>query len=54
MTPKPFADTAVQYVNDNYGTRPIYFLIFEDTRLSRDYNFATVDASLNLMRLEKK
>jgi hypothetical protein len=54
MTPKTFADTAVQYVNDNYGTRPIYFLIFEGTRLSRDYNFVTMDASLNLMRLEKK
>jgi len=54
MTPKPFADTAVQYVNDNYGKRPIYFLIFEDTRLSTDYNFISIDDSVNLMRLEKR
>jgi len=54
MTAKPFADTAVQYVNDNYGKRPIYFLIDENTRLSPDFNFVTIDDSLNLMRLEKK
>ena len=54
MASKPFADTAVQYVADNYGTRPIYFLIFESTRLSSDYNFVSIDDSLNLTRLEKK
>jgi hypothetical protein len=54
MTPKPFADTAVQYVNDNYGKRPIYFLLFENTRLSIDYNFYSIDDSVHLMRLEKR
>jgi hypothetical protein len=54
MTSKPFADTAVQYIEENYGKRPIYFLIFEDTRLSHDYNFIPIDDSVNLMRLEKR
>jgi hypothetical protein len=52
MTPKPFADTAVQYVKDNYGQRPIYFTIFESSRLSKDYNFISVDRALDLTRLE--
>jgi hypothetical protein len=54
MISKPFADTAVQYVKDNYGTRPIYFLIYENSRLSSDYNFVSIDDALNLTRLEKK
>jgi hypothetical protein len=54
MTPRPFADTAVQYVEDNYGTRPIYFLLYEKTRLSRDFKFVSIDDTLNLTRLEKK
>jgi len=52
MKPKPFADTAVQYVKDNYARRPIYFTIFERSRLSRDYNFISVDSALDLTRLE--
>jgi hypothetical protein len=54
MTDKPFADTAVQYVADNYATRPIYFLLYEGTRLASDYNFVSIDDALNLTRLEKK
>ena len=54
MTPRPFADTAVQYVEDNYGTRPIYFLLYEKTRLSRDFKFVSIDNALNLTKLEKK
>ncbi len=54
MTPRPFADTAVQYVEDNYGTRPIYFLLYENTRLSHDFKFVSIDDALNLTRLEKK
>jgi hypothetical protein len=54
MTAKPFADTAVQYVADNYGTRPIYFLLYEGTRLASAYNFVSIDDALNLTRLEKK
>ena len=54
MTDKPFADTAVQYVADNYGTRSIYFLLYEGTRLSADYSFVSIDDALNLTRLEKK
>jgi hypothetical protein len=44
----------VQYVEDNYGTRPIYFLLYEKTRLSRDFKFVSIDDTLNLTRLEKK
>ena len=54
MTPRPFADTAVQYVEDNYGTRPIYFLLYENTRLSHNFKFVSIDEALNLTRLEKK
>jgi hypothetical protein len=54
MTPKPFAVTARQYVKDNYGKRPIYFTLVEDSRLLLDYNFIEVDGSIPLYRLEKR
>jgi hypothetical protein len=54
MTPKPFAVSARQYVMDNYGKRPIYFTLIEDTRLLLDYNFIEVGGSIPLYRLEKR
>ena len=54
MIPKPFAVSARQYVKDNYGKRPIYFTLLENSRLLLDYNFIMLDGSIPLYRLEKR
>jgi hypothetical protein len=54
MTPKPFAVSARQYIKDNYGKRPIYFTLIEDSRLLLDYKFDLVDGSIPLYRLVKR
>lgn len=54
MTPKPFAVSARQYVKDNYGKRPIYFTLLENSRLQLDYKFVMLDGSIPLYRLEKR
>jgi hypothetical protein len=54
MTPKPFAVSARQYIKDNYGKRPIYFTLVEDSRLLLDYKFVQIDSSIPLYRLEKR
>lgn len=54
MAAKPFAETAQEYVDQSYGTRPIYFLLIEESRLTREYKFVPIDGSIPLYKLEKK
>ena len=53
MTPKPFADSAIQYIRQNYPRRPIYFMAI-DGRLAQSYRFLMVSADPELYRLEQR
>jgi len=45
--------TAIDYIQANFGKRPIYFTQIDED-LAQNYNFVAVDSSIPLYRLEKR